>query len=79
MVEIGLAIQHWPGKSEGCAKHSQRAESAIARGYGGMPPGKFLKLHTLRLNLNAFSKLYNYLYIYLYIHTYIYIYIYIYM
>jgi len=29
------------GKSEGFAEHNQHAKHAIARGSGGIPPGKF--------------------------------------
>ena len=47
----GMAVK----ASEKCAKHSQHAKHANARGSGGMPPTKFLKKYDLRLHLRAFS------------------------
>ena len=34
---------------------NMQASYVIVRGSGGMPPGKFLKLDPLRLNLEAFQ------------------------
>ena len=45
----GMAVK------EKCAKNTQHAKYANARGSGGMPPRKFLKKHALRLHLIAFS------------------------
>ena len=44
VVETGLVTQHWSGKSEGFAQHSQHVEYAIVRGGWGHAPRKFLKL-----------------------------------
>ena len=75
LVETGLATKHWSDKSEGFTWHHQHEEHAIARGFEGMPPRKKLKLHALRLNLRAFSRIYigvlltlavNILYLFLY-------------
>ena len=58
VVETDLATQHWSGKSEGYAQHSQHAEYTYtdARGLGSMPPRRRLKITCSEIEYEGILK-----------------------
>jgi len=45
------------GKSEGCAEHNWHVKHAIARGSGGMPPRKILKITCSEIEFEGVFKI----------------------